>query len=271
MFWTRLLSGVVLVLLALLTIITGGPLLLGTLALLAFTGQYEFYRVMKIEKSPLSIGGYMATAVFYLLLLADRTAWFLPVAVFLFLLLMSLYVFTFPRYSIQAVCEACVGVLYLPVLISFIYLLRNSADGAYLVWLIILSSWGNDTFAYCVGVLFGKHKMAPVLSPKKSIEGAVGGVVCAGLLGMAYGAIFQNQLPLMKGHAWLLCGMICMAGAGISILGDLAASAIKRNQGIKDFGNCIPGHGGVLDRFDSIVFVAPVIYYLAVLAGRVLA
>ena len=104
-------------------------------------------------------------------------------------------------------------------------------------------------------MLIGKHKMAPVLSPKKSVEGAVGGVAGAALLGMIYAWATGGK---MTEYA-----VICAAGALISMVGDLAASAIKRNQGIKDYGKLIPGHGGILDRFDSVIFTAPVIYYLA--------
>ena len=122
------------------------------------------------------------------------------------------------------------------------------------MWLIFLCSWGCDTCAYCVGMLIGKHKMAPVLSPKKSVEGAVGGVAGAVLLGVIYAAATKGP---MAEYA-----LICGVGALISMVGDLAASAIKRNMGIKDYGKLIPGHGGILDRFDSVIFTAPVIYYL---------
>ena len=145
--------------------------------------------------------------------------------------------------------------MYVAVMLSFIYLTRNLPDGKFLVWLIFLCSWGCDTCAYCVGMLIGKHKMAPVLSPKKSIEGAVGGVVGAALLGVIYAAATQGN---MAEYA-----LICGVGALISMVGDLAASAIKRNQNIKDYGKLIPGHGGILDRFDSVIITAPVIYYLA--------
>ena len=97
--------------------------------------------------------------------------------------------------------------------------------------------------------------MAPVLSPKKSVEGAVGGVIGAALLGTVYGAATGG--PMME------YALICAVGALISMVGDLAASAIKRNQEIKDYGTLIPGHGGILDRFDSVIFTAPVIYFLA--------
>ena len=145
--------------------------------------------------------------------------------------------------------------IYVAVMLSFIYLTRNLPDGHFAVWLIFICSWGCDTCAYCVGMLIGRHKMAPVLSPKKSVEGAVGGVAGAALLGAVFGA-------LTAGKVWEYA-LICAAGALISMVGDLAASAIKRNRDIKDYGKLIPGHGGILDRFDSVIFTAPIIYYLA--------
>ena len=106
--------------------------------------------------------------------------------------------------------------------------------------------------------------MAPKLSPKKSIEGAVGGVVGAALLGAAYAAIL-NRTVAVTGAGVVQYAIICAVGALISMVGDLAASAIKRNHEIKDYGNLIPGHGGILDRFDSVIFTAPIIYYMAIM------
>ena len=149
---------------------------------------------------------------------------------------------------------------------SFLYQVRQLSDGLFIIPLVFLSAWGNDTCAYCVGMLIGKHKMTPKLSPKKSVEGLIGGLVGAALLGMAYGALCGSHLPSM-GNAVLACGIICGVGAAIAVIGDLTASAIKRDTGIKDYGKLIPGHGGVLDRFDSILFTAPIVYYLAVYFG----
>ena len=109
--------------------------------------------------------------------------------------------------------------------------------------------------------MIGKHKMAPRLSPKKSVEGAVGGVLGAALLTILYAWIFQEQMKLNINYMFMLAG-ISAIGAGISMIGDLAASAIKRNYDIKDYGKLIPGHGGILDRFDSVIFTAPCIYFL---------
>ena len=148
--------------------------------------------------------------------------------------------------------------IYAPVLLSYIYRTRAMENGIFIVWLVFIASWVCDTAAYFVGVLFGKHKLAPVLSPKKSIEGAVGGVIGAAAIGALYGYIVRNQVVGIK-DTMLVFALISAAGALISMVGDLAASAIKRNHDIKDYGNLIPGHGGILDRFDSVIFTAPII------------
>ena len=151
-------------------------------------------------------------------------------------------------------------------MLSCIYRIRVLENGGYLVGLVFLSAWGNDTLAYCAGRLFGRHKMSPLLSPKKTIEGGIGGVLGAGLLGALYGLAGQHFIVADSGLIWTFA-VICAAGGLISVVGDLGASAIKRNYNIKDYSNLIPGHGGILDRFDSIIITAPVIYYLLVLAG----
>ena len=149
-------------------------------------------------------------------------------------------------------------------MLSFLYLTRELNHGIYIVWLIIISSWGCDTCAYAVGMLIGKHKAFPVLSPKKSWEGCIGGVVGAGLIGALYGYfVVETAIPYQT-VTWIIM-FICMVGAVMSQVGDLAASAIKRNHDIKDYGKLIPGHGGIMDRFDSVIVTAPMIFFLAAL------
>ena len=114
-----------------------------------------------------------------------------------------------------------------------------------------------------MGRALGKDKMAPVLSPKKSIEGLIGGIVGAGVFGAVFGILFDKYVDTMN-YAPLLFAVVGAVGALPAVIGDLAASAIKRNNDIKDYGKLIPGHGGILDRFDSIIFTAPIIYYLLV-------
>ena len=258
MFKTRLLSGIVLVAVALLTIISGGYVLFFTLLGISLIGMQELYKAMKVRTdsfNALEIAGYLAAVIYYILLMIDFEKYGMMGVILAFMIFMFVYVFTYPRFNAEQVMPAFFGVVYVAVMLSFIYLTRNLPDGKFLVWLIFLCSWGCDTCAYCVGMLIGRHKMAPILSPKKSVEGGIGGVVGAALLGVIYAAATQGP---MAEYA-----LICAVGALISMVGDLAASAIKRNQGIKDYGKLIPGHGGILDRFDSVIFTAPAIYFLA--------
>ena len=258
MFKTRLISGIVLVLIALLTICTGNIVLFMTLLAVSLIGTQELYKAMKVREEHftlLEIAGYIGIIGYYLcLLLAPEYQ--LMELIGALVLLMFVYVFTFPKYHAEQIMAAMFGIIYVGVMLSFIYQTRCLEGGAYHVWLIFISSWGCDTCAYWVGIMMGKHKMTPELSPKKTKEGAVGGILGAALLGAIYGAV-------TGGTVWVYA-LICAVGGMISMIGDLSASAIKRNQGIKDYGDLIPGHGGILDRFDSVIFTAPNIYFLCV-------
>ena len=264
MFKTRLLSGILLVIIALATIISGGDVLFATLLMISFIGMTEIYRVLEISGTLLGGAGYVAAAVYYLLLRMNRTDMVVMLAITFLIVLMMVYVFTYPKYRSEQVMLAFFGLFYVAFMLSYVYQIRMLPQGAFIVWLVFICSWGSDTCAYCVGMLIGKHKMAPKLSPKKSIEGAVGGVVGAALLGAAYAAI-MNRTMAGANAGVIQYALIGAVGALISMVGDLAASAIKRNHDIKDYGNLIPGHGGILDRFDSVIFTAPIIYYMAVM------
>ncbi len=262
MFKTRLLSGIVLVILALVLILTGGDVLLVSSLIISYVGMYELYRVFKMEKQLPAIIGYIMATIYYINLrfpfIPDMMMYVLGSLV----ALMFIYVFTYPKFKTEQILAAFFGVFYVAVMLSYVYQTREMKSGIYIVWLIFLCSWVCDTCAYCVGKLIGKHKMAPILSPKKSIEGAVGGVVGTGLLTILYGNVFKKVMEI-DANGVMALAIICMIAALISMVGDLAASAIKRNYDIKDYGRLIPGHGGILDRFDSVIFTAPIIYFLA--------
>ena len=262
MFKTRLLSGIVLVILALFLIISGHEILLFATLAISCIGMFELYRVFKMEKTVLAGVGYLAAIVYYC-----NLQWkFLPDLMILFMafliLLMFVFVFAYPKFHADQVMAAFFGVVYVAVMLSFVYQIRTLERGLYLAFLVFLCSWGCDTCAYCVGMLIGKHKMSPKLSPKKSVEGAVGGVAGAALLTALYCFIFRSPMHLERGEIVILAVIAAIAGL-ISMVGDLTASAIKRNYDIKDYGKLIPGHGGILDRFDSMIITAPIIYFLA--------
>ena len=265
MFMTRLISSIVLVILTLATILTGGYVLAAVLLFLALLGYRELMQACGLgEKgrvNGLEAVGYAGIAVYYILMVFTSNRIWLFIALLMILAaFMFLYVFTYPRYRAEQVMCSFFHVIYAPVMLSCIYLVRSLPLGIYSVWMIFISSWICDTCAYAVGMLFGRHKLAPVLSPKKTIEGAVGGVAGAALLGYLFACVYGSRM-LEVGNPRVACGIACAIAAVISQVGDLAASAIKRNHDIKDYGHLIPGHGGILDRFDSMLFTAPAIYF----------
>lgn len=261
MFKERLISGIGLVIIAVVTLYFGGLLTFAVVAGISLIGDYELLRVIHKEKSALAIVVYTGSILYYILLLLELNQYIFPLIILILVALMSVYVFRFPKYEISSVAIAFLAVFYVTIMLSYVYQIRMMDNGGYKVVLLFLSAWGNDTLAYCAGRLFGKHKMSPILSPKKTIEGAVGGVVGAGLLGAIYGLVAKHFI-VESFNTVIVFGAICAIGGLISIVGDLAASAIKRNYEVKDYSNLIPGHGGILDRFDSIIFIAPIIFYI---------
>lgn len=271
MFKTRLLSGILLVILALITLICGGYVTFFVVGAISLIGMFELYRVFQIEKRAPGICGYVFAVLYYGLLLFRQQ--FLPgeaqadylMTLFLgfLVVLLAVMVFSYPKYHAREIIAAFFGFFYVAVMLSYIYQIRMLPDGVFSVWLVFVCSWGCDTCAYCVGMLIGKHKMAPVLSPKKSVEGGIGGILGAALIGILYALAINHWGD--AGVDVLRFAIIGAVGGAISQVGDLAASAIKRNYGIKDYGTLIPGHGGIMDRFDSVIFTAPVIYFLAIL------
>ncbi|MDE5893084.1 MAG: phosphatidate cytidylyltransferase [Acetatifactor sp.] len=270
MFWTRLISGVVMVIIALATMWLGGPFLAGILLLISLAGFRELTKAQKVNGASkgfngLEIIGLAGVVIYYggMYIWQDTTL-LLMCIVLVFMAEMFLYVVLFPRYRIEQVVAAIFSFLYAPVMLSFMYMTRMSQMGIYLVWLILISSWGCDTCAYCVGKLIGRKKIFPVLSPHKSLEGCIGGVAGAALIGGLYAYfVVEPKVPDQK-VLWVIV-FISAVGALMSMVGDLAASAIKRNHDIKDYGKILPGHGGIMDRFDSMIVTAPMIYFLSVL------
>lgn len=240
---------------------------------------YEVYGAMK-EKNSRPVMVCMAAFGFILLNQQYLEFWTPKTAVIFFMTVYSVcVVFFFHSVDFKTVSASIAYSFY--VLMGFYSMLDIKAhmkyelygwDAAYMFVLCLIISWCCDIFAYFSGYFFGKHKMAPVLSPKKTVEGAIGGVIgsvlCACLSLYGYSLI----KPMIEGSAklysagfksYLFMAFIAFAGALLSMVGDLFASAVKRQTGIKDYGNIIPGHGGVIDRFDSVFILAPFIWMLS--------
>ncbi len=274
MFVTRLISGIILLVLTAVFLHFGGVPLLAVLALISVIGFLEMTKAIGITRENgkfnrlefTGIAGcvllYICQMYFYFIHEAVDVVYLLGIIVVTIIALLAIYVVNFPKFNATQAVGVVFAFLYVPVMLSFIGMTRALPEiGSKVVWMIWISAWGSDTCAYCVGMLTGKtignHKAFPVLSPKKSIEGCIGGIVGAALLGMLFGKFVMGS-----DYGTILMGVICGIGSVIAQCGDLAASAIKRNYNIKDYGKCIPGHGGILDRFDSIIFTAPCIYFL---------
>ena len=263
---TRCISGAVLAVIALVTILSGGYVLAATLLAISCIAYHELAKVCKIhgEKgiNALEIISYIAIVFLYILTVATSDDMYILLwAILLFLAILGVYVFAFPKFHANQIMAAYFCVLYAPLMFSFIYRIRMTEYGIYLVWMVFVASWISDTFAYFTGMLLGKHKLAPVLSPKKSIEGSIGGIAGSALAGALFGYLFSTQVG-QEVNLIVVCAVLGALGSVISQIGDLAASGIKRNYEIKDYGNLIPGHGGIMDRFDSVIVTAPIIYFL---------
>ena len=278
MFRTRLLSGIVLMAIAIASLVYGGYVLFGLITVISVIGLYELYRTVKMEKSLPAVAGYLSSIVLDILLLnrasllTDTTENAIKYAkyheyiilwiVLTLIVFMAMYVIAYPRYHANQMTMLLFGLIYVTVMLSFVFRLRYVENGILYVWLIFIGAWGSDTCAYCVGKLLGKHKMPSELSPNKTIEGCVGGVAGAALIGFVFALCLMPDK-----NAWWQFAVIGGVCSVVSQIGDLTASAIKRNHDIKDYGKLIPGHGGILDRFDSIIFIAPAVYYLVIFLG----
>ena len=164
--------------------------------------------------------------------------------------------------SFSDVSAAFVTTFYITLAFLSILILRFGTNGQYYYLLCFLGAWITDSFAYFTGVFFGRHKLIPEISPKKTVEGSIGGILACGISFMIYGvaiAHFVDSANRMHLGLLFLYGVVVSV---VSQIGDLSLSAVKRQYGIKDFGRLFPGHGGVLDRFDSIMSVSLVLFVL---------
>ena len=228
---TRIVSGLILFPLVAIILIWGNKYLVDVvISLIAILSLHEFYNAFKGKANPIkSIGYIAASSIAFIHIIPIE--WMLKI----------------------------IGVL-LSVFLMFIPIIReNLPNGKIILWFALLAGWGTDVFAYFVGKYFGTHKFTEI-SPNKTIEGCVGGTIGATALIVGYAAICNNVFGMNINY-------LLIAGIGVLLsivgqVGDLAASSIKRYVGIKDFSHLIPGHGGMLDRIDSLIFIAPFAYIL---------
>ena len=244
----------------------GWPLLLMCMVL-SLVGLRELYLAFSKTDKPVHAVGYVFTVGYFTAVFVFGVGHWLLVTLTLFIVgTQTMLVVLFNRVELDDVIATVYGFLYVPFLLSFIVLVREQPLGQYFVWLIFTSAFGCDTFAYIAGVTMGRHKLVNTPSPKKSVEGIIGGVLGAALVGWLYGfLVVRFAQPGTDVNFMLIAAVVSAFGAVFCIFGDMAASAIKRRTGIKDFGALLPGHGGVLDRADSVIFLAPMVYLAVIL------
>ncbi len=268
---TRIASAVVAIAMLAVIVYLGGLAIGTAVFVLALIGIFEFYRALeKGGFKPIYPVGFLACLpLLYLAVTGfspDSSGWYenIPVslvvsigAFVLLVLLFCLLIFSEGKYSAADISVTVLGIAYVVFLFSFVTLARNLVNGYLYIWLIFIGAWATDTFAYFTGVTLGKTKILPKVSPKKSLEGSIGGVAGCIAAMLLFGLYFRSvhEMPL---YHFIILGAIC---GTVSQIGDWAASAVKRAVNIKDYGNIMPGHGGVLDRVDSILFVAPAVYF----------
>ena len=175
------------------------------------------------------------------------------------LILFANVIATDMKISFKDMSYTLLGICYIPVFISFLTLIDAMQNGKILIGYILIAAWGTDVFAYLIGKKFGKHKFSKV-SPKKSIEGCIAGTIGAVLIMVLYAVILNRYFQFNYSYMYVIIVGIVLSLIGQ--IGDFSASCIKRYVDIKDYSNLLPGHGGMLDRIDSVLFLAPFAYLL---------
>ncbi|MBR0468887.1 MAG: phosphatidate cytidylyltransferase [Mogibacterium sp.] len=262
---TRIISGLVMAPL-LIVLYLGGWWLWAAALIIAIMGLQEFYNGWKnIDVHPSrEIGLIMTvflfvTAVPYGLGMKGSVPRFyenmMVICIWLFIAVAAglIYGWKIDKRGPYDAVATVTGLVYIPFF-TYHMVLIDMTDYSLFIWIVVIAAFGSDIFAYFTGYFLGKHKMAPVLSPKKTIEGAVGGLIGSSVLSWVFGLVFMKDMAIV-------CLVLGLVGGAAGMAGDLTASAFKRKMGIKDYGKLIPGHGGIMDRFDSVIFVAPVVYY----------
>lgn len=253
----RLITAILGIILIISVNIVGGIYFKLFIVAVSLIALYEFLILKKMERPIIYIS--LLTSVF--IVLPDYN--FLKksfVIFFSFLVLISYYITKNQNRAIDSLIYLF-GLVYIPFTLSLFLELLSQEKGKYIIWLPYLICWGTDTFAYFIGITFGRHKLCSNISPKKSIEGLFGGIFGGLLASFIFWYIYNDFVFDTK-----ILYRIIITGFVLSIIaqiGDLFASMIKRENNVKDFGYILPGHGGVLDRFDSILFVLPAVYFLS--------
>lgn len=257
----RLISSVIVGLVVIVLILIQNVYLIGILlALIALLGMDEYLKAISKVCKPIKWIGYVSCAIVAIInvipqvYLLKFVLFIIPV---ILLILFAQVIVTNMKTTFKDIAYTFFGIGYIPFFIMFLSLINGLDNGKILIGYILVSSWGTDVFAYLIGTKFGKHKFSKV-SPKKSIEGCLGGAIGTILIALIYTFILNTYFSY--DYSYIYIGLISAVLSFIGQLGDFSASSIKRYVDIKDYSNLLPGHGGMLDRIDSVLFIAPFAY-----------
>lgn len=251
----RLISALILIPLIIMYVMYLPPLyFLFLMMLVTLIGQTEFYSFFKVETKYRIVGLASGVVLFSMVFRSGAPSEDFLIVVFIIIAVTRLFANKLPEKALKDVSYAFIGVMYIPFLLSYQIKLREFGPE----WIIYLDScvWGADSLAYYMGKGLGKRKLYETVSPKKTIVGAYGSVIGAIFISLLFNVILSLDLSILQAVALgLVIGVV-------SIVGDLVESMFKRDSGIKDSGSVIPGHGGILDKIDGLIFVSPVVYWI---------
>ncbi|MBQ7006821.1 MAG: phosphatidate cytidylyltransferase [Oscillospiraceae bacterium] len=260
----RVITGVVLVVLLIAILALGTPFVEIAVVLLAAVGVIELFNATRLSGNKKLLLVSVAGTLVMVSAQCFGAHFFAPALYVYIVAMFIMYMANTGVMELKEIATAFFLAVYVSFMFAHIILVRNMDNGQLLIWLVLIGAFVTDTAALFAGKFFGRHKLCPKLSPKKTIEGSVGGVlgcVVATLIFCLVGKICFALEP-----DYIRAIIVALGASVISQLGDLSASCIKRQFGIKDYGKLMPGHGGVMDRFDSLFFVAPFVYYMMLVA-----
>lgn len=255
---TRIITASILTPLLILLLLADSPVIAAAVIVISAMGLYEFYKAAGLwDKKSLCITGLVSAVIVPLL-------GFMPQSVYmplLYIYMLVLFAITLIQHKTVAVSHTAMvvfSIIYIPYFLTNLLYIRQLGNGNFYLWLPFVGAFSTDTGAYFAGVFLGKHKLCPEISPKKTVEGSVGGILVCMAVCMLFGFAVQTFWDIEVNYVYLaIIGFIMSI---VSQMGDLSASIIKRKYGIKDYGAIFPGHGGILDRLDSVIMIAPAVY-----------
>lgn len=260
---TRIISGLLGFIAVTLVLILANVYIVDVIiAIIAIMTLHEYFNAVKKKSNPIVEIGYLLAGLISVIHLISQESLFKVLIISVPIIILVLFlriILTNMKVNITDIAVTFFGIGYIVLFLMFLSLIYGMENGKILIWFTIFIAWGTDTFAYIVGKLFGKHKFSQI-SPNKSIEGCIGGIVGSVILTLLFTLCINKCLGM--NFSYLYIGIMSVILSIISQIGDFAASSIKRYVGIKDFSHLIPGHGGMLDRIDSLIFVAPFAYIL---------